>query len=1848
MNTRKLHRFVTATLTAALLGASMLNGAAARQTLAASSPEAGANTKLAAPGQPSGPETLGPAIAVTKKITAVVGGPAITVGPNLSVDFQIDVAVQDAPSAFAMAITDTLPPFLVLETAWAPIGQIEILSETNIVRWLTPVPQGNSLASVIVRARLANSAPCGQAIVNTAQWSSGPSGGSQSGLAQAPAYIVPCPDLGDAPDSSNHFGAPMQAYIGVPAAFPTVFDSPLGQPRGPKHLNAGPIHLGPRFSIEGEADQGPDADGPNNLRPISNTANLDLWDDGLLARPTLVNCQVAQLRVSINVTNPIVGANAYLNAWLDINRDGDWADFFQCPNDVASPEHILIDQLIPTGAPGMLVITVPTSSPVFWPTAMITKPAWLRLTLSDQMSPKPLGGLYGDGRGPDLGYAFGETEDYIVNRANTTPTASAGSDRVVFETDSVTLDGSGSMAGDPANLLDFHWEQISGPMVVLTAPDAPSTNFLAPTIGAPETVLRFRLTVTEYAPLQGKSADTVMKPSSGGGDPTGMAETEITITVTQEIGDFGDAPDSTFNAYGGWYTNTAYPMGGGIPGRFPSAYISTPPGQDAGPRHSRANIIYLGNNVTREADADLLPDADIVTNILNGGADVANMDEGDDGWLNPNVPFADCRTTTLRVRVRRTALPLPANLQAMYLNVWRDGNRDGDWEDWKNCPQTVGTTVVPKAFEWIVQNWAVGLPPAGGFVDLNVPTMLVRDDMPNAPVWLRFSLSERPIPMTTTTGLADGRGPNAPFFHATGETEDYYRPGEPEGQPGPVYITKTAPAGPLHLGDVFTYSVLVQHVGGTAPATAYLTDALPSGVTWAGLINWEEVNPSVAALGATFNPAHGPNGTAYWWGMLSPNAIARVDVRVRVTGCPLAPITNIAHLRSGGALRESAASTIIECVRPNPHITLTKRILTDTTGITPGATSTDPTGLAALMPLGEVFFALDLSADGIEPVAQTAARITDAMPEGVVALSVQTNHGVARVLDGGRAIAAETVITAARMLPWQVWVRARIIDVYPCSRVFTNTAQYRLAMGGVVFEGNSNTVVGSAICPDLGDAPDSSNHWGMPMTAYPGVPALFPTVFDSPFGQPRGPKHWNARVFHLGKAVSFEREADLAADTDGVNNLRPPLNQPNLDRFDDGLLRRPAFVNCQTTQLVLLIHKVLPAPANVGFLNVWIDGNHDGDWGDAVQCPNIAGGTTFAPEHILIDAPVALGAPGFQVVTVTTTGPVPWDPANTLRPAWLRVTLSEQPSVKVLPVACVGAGCVHGDGRGPNTGFRFGETEDYLYRQAEQHDNADPIVIKRGEILPRVSPDGTSAPDLAWHATWLIEYGNAGSDTATDVVVKDTLAGDQTLEGIRMDPPVPATTTGPESTFLVGTLLAGQRGRIQIHSTLPITTPPGTVITNTVTITGSNDADPGNNTAVVTLTVPLLPPVIVSPQAGSTCTGVFTVAGMASPGATVHVFVDGIEVGTAIAGPAGRWALGVSLPDGSHAIHAVAEFGGMMSPPSPTVVIIVDSTLTWDPLSLRFIDADGNVLSPRDGSGRMDETGWMIRLRAHMTYTVRVRVCCEDANATVTLDVPGVGEVVLTDPDGDHVYEATFVTGDRVTLESGAVRLCVTCHLIRRCTDGTILIDPYGVVYDAALGIGSPLKDAQVMCLEDKGGAAFGLWNAADTGQINPQMTQADGWFSFFTPPGTFRLVSTKTGYQTFRSGDIVVSSAPVRYDIPMTAVPVKTAQYTVTVSESGFEPTELRVPPGSVVAFVNLDTGAHASTSYDGAVVGLRATAADAWDSGALESGEEYVRAFDVLGEFNYYDTQNPGSVALIVVEPAAVFRGYLPAIVR
>jgi hypothetical protein len=250
---------------------------------------------------------------------------------------------------------------------------------------------------------------------------------------------------------------------------------------------------------------------------------------------------------------------------------------------------------------------------------------------------------------------------------------------------------------------------------------------------------------------------------------------------------------------------------------------------------------------------------------------------------------------------------------------------------------------------------------------------------------------------------------------------------------------------------------------------------------------------------------------------------------------------------------------------------------------------------------------------------------------------------------------------------------------------------------------------------DLGDAPDSTNHFGAAMRAYPGVQANFPTVFDLSTGMPPGPLHRHPRPFHLGQRVSLEAEADIGPDQDPSNNIVPNIDQPNRDRFDDGA-RVGQLNHCELTTLEVqvFIHPagqaaLLNKGIDTGYINAWVDGTRDGDWDDTTQCgPD---GLEAGLEHFVIDHPVDIASltPGLNSVTISRTARVIWPEEQKEQPAWLRVTLSEAPSVK-LP------GQTYGDGRGPDTPFRTGETEDYLINRDSTSDSAD-VVIRKGGII---------------------------------------------------------------------------------------------------------------------------------------------------------------------------------------------------------------------------------------------------------------------------------------------------------------------------------------------------------------------------------------------------------------------------------------------------------------------------------------------------------------------------------------------------
>jgi len=229
----------------------------------------------------------------------------------------------------------------------------------------------------------------------------------------SPAYVA---DLGDAPDGSNSSGMPMHAYYDpdVQADFPTVFGAG-SPPHGPLHKNETlAFYLGLSVTAEDEADAGPDADGVNNIYPPRDAADMDGGDDGVKLPGTFDHCQVTALSLDLTV---LEGAppEAYVNVWVDWDRDGKWGGMPECDGQPA-PGWAVQNQHLDLPGPGTY-----SFSTVGFRAYNLNAGAglWLRITVSESPASDA------NGSGPAEGWQFGETEDYYLSGlpATETPTA---------------------------------------------------------------------------------------------------------------------------------------------------------------------------------------------------------------------------------------------------------------------------------------------------------------------------------------------------------------------------------------------------------------------------------------------------------------------------------------------------------------------------------------------------------------------------------------------------------------------------------------------------------------------------------------------------------------------------------------------------------------------------------------------------------------------------------------------------------------------------------------------------------------------------------------------------------------------------------------------------------------------------------------------------------------------------------------------------------------------------------------------------------------------------------------------------------------------------------------------------------------------------------------------------------------------------------------------------------------------------------------------------------------------------------------------------------------------------------
>ncbi|NJN17498.1 MAG: carboxypeptidase regulatory-like domain-containing protein [Oscillochloris sp.] len=807
---------------------------------------------------------------------------------------------------------------------------------------------------------------------------------------------------------------------------------------------------------------------------------------------------------------------------------------------------------------------------------------------------------------------------------------------------------------------------------------------------------------------------------------------------------------------------------------------------------------------------------------------------------------------------------------------------------------------------------------------------------------------------------------------------------------------------------------------------------------------------------------------------------------------------------------------------------------------------------------------------------------------------------------------------------------------------------------------------------DFGDAPDRTNNLAAPMAAYPATPANFPTVFNQAAGMPNGPRHAVPQPFHLGQRVSLEAEADIGPDQDPRNNIEPAANNPNNDRGDDGIRIDPAsLAHCEPAKITAAVFaspnflaSAVEAGGVRGYLNVWIDGNRDGDWADAVACPTGAA-APGAIEHILIDAPIDLSllAPGINNLNFTSNA-VPWPANQAERPSWLRVTLSLEPSNKTLTAGNVNYGDGRGlvDAQGDPRPFRHGETEDYLINRNSAEAEPDLEVRKTWRIVRNA--DGER------EVIWAIDYRNRGAAPATDVLLTDALDGQNIIAiliGVRSNPQVPVQQNANALNFRIGTVAPGAEGRILIRTELPAAVFAGATITNTATISAAADAVPGNNSATATLELPLPKPLILSPGSGATCAPNLTVSGLAIPGATVTlrdqggILADNIPVDAN-----GRWQAEVTLSAGRHLITAQASLNGRTSRPADPIRILVDPSLPFDPLSMSFKQPlTSTVTLPVGPNDFLGADGWRVRLKPETTYRFEVRICCETPGAQVALKLGDAAPIALSDPDSNGIYSGEFTTGPNGGTVSFTV--IVVCAEVRTEHSGEARPAPATTIVDAFSG--EPIPNARIALQpQDHDGELAALL---------PYIEQENLYFSdgagAFTPPqlpGYYRVRVAAEGYQpyvgreplglgNFEIQDFRVQSGstldyhwgPLTSTVRLTPRFLEDPRYRVALDELGFQVSSLKAQPGAIVEFQNLDVWERSVVSprdaASGQATGKRVAQTGGQnpelESGLLAPGASYLRRFDEPGVYTVTDAETGTTMTVVVSHQV-----YLPMLMR
>ncbi len=470
----------------------------------------------------------------------------------------------------------------------------------------------------------------------------------------------------------------------------------------------------------------------------------------------------------------------------------------------------------------------------------------------------------------------------------------------------------------------------------------------------------------------------------------------------------------------------------------------------------------------------------------------------------------------------------------------------------------------------------------------------------------------------------------------------------------------------------------------------------------------------------------------------------------------------------------------------------------------------------------------------------------------------------------------------------------------------------------------------------------------------------------------------------------------------------------------------------------------------------------------------------------------------------------------------------------------------------------------------------------------------------------------------------------------------------------------GESGQMQIV-TLYDSPQPGRIFTNTAELRAGEFRFDLQAAAQV----PVAAPLIVSFGNGEVCPGTVVISGTAQAGVTVTLYANNNPVAQA---PAvnGIFTASYDYPGGTVTLRARAcGMDGLCSAESNAVVLTPSQSFwcpqrsTWEgtpttgPLSGQHL-----VYQFRDSNGIFSTQNWAIPgVFGFWNTTLHLYACNCPPSSGVTAPPSSVWVIadgVRYDPASSPPWYTFAITGG-----AHSVRFYAQCGSNVVSSEGTVLIDPDGYVFDVTQGFTPTLHAVSGVTVTAY--VSMPLWGGwvpwpahLYNNQVNPQVTGDDGYFAFFTPPGFYYLqVEGKPGYQSWRSPVIQVVNEIVHVNVPLTPWTGENVAQ-VTLAPAGPSPTTLNVPAGSTVEWrAPWDSMAPPATQLALVenptlrLLSARNPLSDTlgFDGGMLAPGRVYRRQFTTQGTYTYND--GLGHTATIVVGPPET-KVYLPLVLR